>query len=110
MSDSTQQMDKPRTISIDTQEEDKGNQVVIDDASEADLLEVLKFQEKKLGTSDPQVIETRRRLAALAKLRYDNMSLEQQMQSSADKIKRKHKAIDEAMQQVTRLQGVANAA
>ena len=87
-----------------------GNPVVINKATESDLIEVLRFQEKKLGLHDPTVVQLKSRIAALQRKRQDNMTVEQQVQSSADRMKNKQRAKSDAEAKVKRAELVVEEA
>ena len=87
-----------------------GNPVIIDKASEIELIDMLRWQERKLGSHDPSVIHTRERLATMQKARHDSMSLEQQAQSLSDRIKHKLKALQEAEDKVKTAQEAVDTA
>ena len=87
-----------------------GNPVVVNKATEADLIEVLRFQEKKLGLHDPTVVQLKSRIAALQRKRQDNMTVEQQVQSSADRMKNKQRAKSDAEAKVKRAEQVVEEA
>ena len=78
--------------------------------TEADLIEILRLQERKLGPTDPGVLDTKKRLDQMVKARLEAMTLEQRMQSAMGRLSHKEKIHKEALAKAARAQEVVESA
>ena len=92
------------------QQDNSGANQEQDHITEADLVELLRLQERRLPPNDPIILETKKRIEALAKARIDNMTFEQRMQSAMSRLTHKEKLHKEAVDRAARAQEVVESA